>query len=121
MDENDEGRVAAVMEERRREALVAFLWAGMSGTPDKGVIVERLADARRAVVMHHERGLPPDRWLADEVRVRGIRENAAVLAALEVPAWREQAAEIYRREHPDRVTVLDEFLAAFDRGLRTDP
>jgi hypothetical protein len=116
MDEDDQGRDAATLkEERRREALVAFLWAGMTGMPDKAVIVMRLADARRAVAMHQERGLPPDGWLADQVRVRGIRENAAVLAALEVAEWREQAAEIYRREHPDRVKVLDEFLAALGR------
>jgi hypothetical protein len=84
------------------------------GTPDKAVIVMRLADARRAVTMHRERGLPPDGWLADEVRVGGIRENAAVLATLEVSEWRERATEIYRREHPDRVNVLDEFLVTLD-------
>jgi DnaJ-domain-containing protein 1 len=39
-----------------------------------------------------------------------------VLAALEVPAWREQVAELYRRKHPDRVKVLDEFLAALGRS-----
>jgi hypothetical protein len=59
--------------------------------------------------------LPPDGWLADETRIRGIRENAAVLAVLEVPEWREQAAEIYRREHPDRVKVRGELLATWLR------
>lgn len=101
-------------EERRRDALVALLWSGMAGSPSHAVMVSAIGDARRAMAILRERRLPLDGWLAGEVRLRGIRENAAVLAALELPEWRDRAAEIYSREHPERRAVLHAFLAALE-------
>jgi hypothetical protein len=59
-------------------------------------------------------GLTDDCWLAGEVRLRGIRENAAVLAALEVPLRRAEVAQAYRQQHPDRVGGLNDLLAVLD-------
>jgi hypothetical protein len=68
------------------------------------------------VALHqaHDRAL--DEWLAGEVRLRGIRENAAVLAVLELlPGRRAEAARAYRCEHPDRAGVLGDLLAVLDQ------
>jgi hypothetical protein len=72
--------------------------------------VSALADARRAVSTLKAHNEPLDAWLLSEVKIRGVRENAAVLAALEVPEYRERAATSYRDSHPDRARQLDEFL-----------
>jgi hypothetical protein len=101
-------------EERRRAALIAFLGAGMPSPPSAALLVEALAAARRAVAAQQARGLAVDQWLAGEVRLRGIRENAAVVAVLEVPGRREEIAQAYRQQHPDRVGVLADLLAVLD-------
>jgi hypothetical protein len=81
----------------RRAALIAFLGAGMPTAPSKALIVQALAGARRAVAMYQAQGRAVDDWLAGEVRLRGIRENAAVLAVLELlPGRREETARAYR-------------------------
>ena len=98
-------------EERRRAAVAAFIGAGMRSPPSKALLVAALAGARRAVAMHQARGLALDQWLAGEVRLRGIRENAAVLAVLEMPGRREEIAQAYRRRHPDRAGALNDLLA----------
>src|SRR5215472_15485862 len=79
-------------EGRRRAALTGFLGAGMPSPPSTALMVAALAGARRAVAMHQERGLAVDQWLAGEVRPRGIRENAAVLAVLEVKSIRRRTS-----------------------------
>jgi hypothetical protein len=101
-------------EERRRAALIAFLGAGMPSPPSTALLVEALADARRAIAMHQARGLAIDQWLGGEVRLRGIRDNAAVLAVLEMPGRREEIARAYRRQHPDRAGALNDLLAVLD-------
>ena len=101
-------------DERRRAALIAFMGVGMPSRPSTAVLVAALADARRAVAIRHERALAVDRWLADEVRLRGIRENAAVLAALEMPERREEVAQVYGQKPPDRVGALNDLLAVLD-------
>jgi hypothetical protein len=101
-------------EERRRAALIAFMRAGIPCPPSTALLVEALAGARHAVAMHQARGLAIDRWLAGEVCLRGIRENAAVLAVLEMPRWREEAAQAYRQQHPDRAGALNDLLAVLD-------
>ena len=73
--------------------------------------VTALASARRAVAMHQARGLAFDGWLAGESALRGVRENAAVLAVLEVPERRAETAQIYRRQHPGRTDALNDLLA----------
>jgi len=79
-------------------------------------MVEVLAGARRAVALHQPHSQALDEWLAGEVRLRGIRENAAVLAVLELlPDRRREAARAYRHEHPDRAGVLADLLAVLDQ------
>ena len=111
----------------RRAALIAFLGAGMPSAPSKALIAEALAGARRAVAMYQAHGRAVDDWLAGEIGLRGIRENAAVLAVLELlPGRREKTARAYRLGHPDRAGALGDLLAVLDppgsaaglRGLR---
>jgi hypothetical protein len=45
------------------------------------LLAAALAGARRAIAMAQARDLAVHQWLAGEVRLRGIRENAAALAA----------------------------------------
>jgi hypothetical protein len=104
-------RGALPAEERRSAALTAFLGAGMSSPPSTALLVAALADARRAVAVRQARGRAIDQWLASEIRLRGIRENAAVLAVLEMRGQRDEIARAYRRQHPDRAGVLDDLLA----------
>jgi hypothetical protein len=103
-----------VADKRRAAALVAFLGVGMHSPPSSALLLSALADARRSVAMHQARGQPVDGWLAGEVRLRGIRENAAVLAVLELPERREEAAQAYRQQHPDRAGVLSQLLEVLD-------
>jgi hypothetical protein len=101
-------------EKWRRAALAAFLGAGMPSPPSKSLLVSALAGARRVVAEHRALGLAVDRWLAGEVRLRGVRENAAVLAVLEMPERREEVAQAYLRQHPDRAGALNDLLAVLD-------
>jgi hypothetical protein len=64
-------------EERRRAALVAFTGAGLPHC----VGAAALAGARRAIAMRQARDLAMEQWLVGEVHLRGVRENAAALAA----------------------------------------
>jgi hypothetical protein len=98
VDQRDTGCVDAPPE--RRAVLVAFLGAGMPSAPSTALMVEALAGARRAVAMCQAHGRAVDEWLAGEVGLRGVRENAAVLAVLELlPARREETARAYRLGH----------------------
>jgi hypothetical protein len=99
----------------RSAALIAFLGAGLPSVPSKALIVQALAGARRAVAMRQPYGWAVDDWLAGEVRLRGIRGNAAVLAVLELlPGRREETARAYRLDHPDRAGTLGGLLAVLD-------
>lgn len=113
-DQRAGNHVDPAEEERRSAALAAFLSTGMHSPPSTALLVAALAEARRAVAMHQARGLAIDGWLASEVRLRGIRENAAVLAVLELPGRRDETARAYRQQHPDRAGVLSELLAVLD-------
>jgi hypothetical protein len=53
-------------------------------TPSTAVAVNALASARRAVAAHLASGAAIDEWLAREIKA-GVRENAAVLAVIEMP------------------------------------
>lgn len=99
----------------RQAAFAAFLGAGLPRPPATALLVQALADARRAIAMHGQRGLAVDQWLAAEIRQRGIKENAAVLAVLEIPERREETAAAYRQQHPDRTGALNDLLSALDR------
>ena len=95
----------------RRRALIAFLAAGMAPAPATAQLVSALANARRAVAANLSQGLPVGEWMQSEIRFRGIRENAAILAALEIPEMREPVATRFRQEYPERENILDEILA----------
>ena len=101
-------------EERRQAALTAFLSAGLPAAPSTALLVQALAAARRAVAAKQQNGPAIDQWLAGEIRLRGIRENAAVLAALETPGHREETARAYHEQHPDRTRELNDLLAVLD-------
>jgi hypothetical protein len=116
-DQHGVGRDDLPAEERRRVILAAFIGAGVPSPPSTALLVQALAGARRAVGMHQARGLAIDQWLAGEVCLRGIRENAAVLAVLEVPGRRDEIAQAYRQQHPDRAGALNDLLAVLDYGV----
>jgi hypothetical protein len=91
---------------------MAFLAAGLSQRPSPAQAVAVLASARREAASCRARSESLREWLAGEVRSRGLRENAAVLAALEVADFRDEAAWAYVLNHPDRQLALGELLAA---------
>jgi hypothetical protein len=86
----------------RRDAIIAFLGAGLFQWPSPARAVDALAVARREMASCRARGESVRQWLAGEVHHRGIRENAAVLAVLEIPDFRHEAAQTYALDHPDR-------------------
>jgi len=96
---------------RRSAALISFLGAGLDQAPSRVVMVTALADARRAVAMLQSREEPIVQWLAREVRFRGVRENAATLAALEVSSERDAIVNAYRDRYPQRADQLDDVMA----------
>jgi hypothetical protein len=98
-------------EGRRGEAIMAFLGAGAHNRPSRAAMVSALASARRTVAILQSRGEPVADWLASETRLRGIRENAAALAVMEIPEHRHDTAQAYAREHPDRLGVVGDLLA----------
>jgi hypothetical protein len=94
----------------RHHAIIAFLGAGLRQGPSRAACVAALG-AARAVATQQARGEPLGDWLTSEIRVRGIRENAAALAVMEVPEYRHQVAQAYALEHRDRCRVLNDVLA----------
>jgi hypothetical protein len=98
-------------DEQRRHAIIAFLGAGLHQPPSPALAVEALASARRAVAAHLARGTSISEWLASQIRVHGIKENAAVLAVIEIPAYQHATAHAYAQRHPDRLKALNDLLA----------
>lgn len=98
-------------DEQRQAAIVAFLGAGLVPGVSTAEFVSTLAEARRTVSAHRAKHVPVDDWLAGEIRVRGVRENAAVLAVLESDQRRQEVADAYRDRYPDRGDMLDQILA----------
>jgi hypothetical protein len=45
-------------------------------------------------------GIADIEWLNSEIRLHGIRENAAALAVMEVPEYRDQTAQTYALPTP---------------------
>jgi hypothetical protein len=101
-------------EERRSRAIIAFLGAGMDDRPSQALCVRALADARRSLAVDRGRNTLTEQWLAAEIRFRGIKENAATLAVLEIPEHRQDTARSYASRHPDRLAFLDELLAVLE-------
>jgi hypothetical protein len=104
------GQFRTAGDEHRPDAILALPGAGLLQRPSRAQAVDALAAARREVAACRESRAPIWQWLADEVRLRGIRENAAVLAVLEIPDLREDAALAFAREHPDRLPALQSML-----------
>lgn len=98
-------------EEPLRKAIMAFLGAGLHQAPTPATAVPALASARRMVTSLQSRREPIAPWLASEIRLRGIRENAAVLAVMELPEYRHGTAQAYARDHPERLDALRAVLA----------
>ena len=106
-----EGHAVPAGEKRRRDAILAFLGAGLFQRPPTAQAVAALAAARREAADCQVHSGQVGQWLVGEVHLRGIRENVAVLAALEIPDLRDEAAQAYAREHPDRLPALQAMLA----------
>jgi hypothetical protein len=104
------GQAITAGEERGPDAILAFLGAGLFQRPSRAQAVATVAAARRGIAACQARRAPVRPWLAGEVHLRGIRETAAVLAVLEIPGLREEAAQAYAREHPDRLPALQSML-----------
>lgn len=111
MNEGPSASGGAEPEDDRRIALISFLSAGVVPAPATAQLVSALSNARRSVAASRSQGRSVGEWLQSEVRLRGIRENAAVLAALETPGMRERVALEFRQQHPDREQVLNQVLA----------
>ena len=104
------GQAVTAGDGRRPDAILAFLGAGLFQRPSRTEAVDAIAAARRGVAACQARRAPVWQWLAGEVRLGGIRENAAVLAVLEIPDLREETGRAYAREHPDRLPALQSML-----------
>jgi hypothetical protein len=94
-------------EEHRRDAIIAFLGAGLHQPISTALAVDALGGARRAVAVSTARGASIGEWLASQTRVPRVRENAAVLAVIEMPEYQEATARAYALRHPDRHKVLN--------------
>jgi hypothetical protein len=107
-------------DDRKGAILVGFLSAGLDPAPSRAVLVSALADARRTIAALRSRREPIDQWLASEIRFRGVRENAAVLAALEVSGEPDAIANAYRERYPQRSEQLDNIVAFLKLTRNTD-
>jgi hypothetical protein len=97
-------------EEARRAALMSLLAAGLDGRTPRSVLVPALAEARRSVAALHSRGESLDGWLSEQMKLRGVRENAAVIAATELAEYREGVAQQCRVAYPERTSEIDDWL-----------
>jgi hypothetical protein len=89
-----------------REARLALFAAGVDRRPEPWQVVERFAEASRAVAELRHSGRPLDGWLSEQVKRIGLRENAAVIAAMEQTEYRERVAHEYPERHPDRADLV---------------
>ncbi len=105
-----ESHARSYLDDQRSAAVIALLSAGLEPAPTRASMVGALADSRREVAALQRQGHDLMPWAIAEVR--GIRENAVVVAMLEVAAYREQTAESYRRRYPERTSQLDRFLTS---------
>jgi hypothetical protein len=105
-------------DEYRHLAVTAFLGAGMHDSLTPALAVQALADARRSVAACRARAESVVTWLAGEIKFPGIRENAATLAVLELPQFRDAVAQSYVRRHPERSATLRELLVTLGGETR---
>jgi hypothetical protein len=93
-----------------RQARLALLAAGAHRRPEPWQIVELFAETSRGVAELRRRGLSFDSWLNEQVRRRGLPENAAVIKAMEQPEYRERVAREYIERHHGRAKLVDTML-----------
>jgi len=79
-------------DEYRRDAVRVFLGAGPDQPLCAALAVDALASARRAVAAQLARGASIGEWLASEIWIPGVRENAAVLAVMGIPGHQHPMA-----------------------------
>lgn len=95
----------------RREALITFLGAGMAPLPTRALLVSALSGARCSVAaLRHSEQLLGE-WLKSEIRHPGIRENAAMLATIEILEMPDRAMREFSRKYPDRDQLLQDMLS----------
>jgi hypothetical protein len=68
---------------------MAFLGAGPDRPLSAALAVDALASARPTVAAHLTRGASIDEWLASETWIPGVREDAAMLAVMEIPVLQQ--------------------------------
>jgi hypothetical protein len=93
-------------DELRSAAIVALLRAEPGSPPPRWLQMELLAAARRAAAADPA-GFPA--WLREQCRLGGVRESAALVAALQT-ASRGEAVAAYLQRHPERERLVLELL-----------
>ena len=111
MRRNEAGEEPA-SEEGLRKARGGLFAAGMAYTPRPFQFVERIGEARRMVAGLSACGRRLEPWLQEEMRLRGLRENAAIIAVMEVPEYRDWAAGSFIERYPEREALVLAFADA---------
>jgi hypothetical protein len=98
-------------ESDRSQPILDFLVGDLDDPPPKALLVTVLANAYKAVASLQRAGEPVDAWLAAERRWPGIRERAAIVAALKSGSInRADLVESYEAEHPGHAAELARLL-----------
>jgi hypothetical protein len=98
-------------ESDRSQAILDFLVGDLVDPPPKALVVTFLANAYKAVAALQRAGEPVGSWLADECRWSGIRERAAIVAALNSGSINKaELAESYCADHPAHAVELAKLL-----------
>jgi hypothetical protein len=101
----DEDELEPGWDGNRPTAISAALCAGVTPRPPKWLQVELLAAARRAADANSADKY--ESWAAEQLRLGGIRENAALVAVMET-ALRDRITATYLKKYPDRRNLIDE-------------
>jgi hypothetical protein len=95
----------------RSQAILDFLVGNLADPLPKALLVTFLAEAYKAVAALQHAGKPVDSWLAGERQRPGIRERAAIVAALNSASIdKADLAESYCADHPERAVELAKLL-----------
>jgi hypothetical protein len=98
-------------ESYRSEVILDFLVGDLADPPSKALLVTVLAGAYKAVATLQQAGEPVDSWLASERRHAGIRERAAIVAALSSGSIsKAELAESYGADYPAHAVALANLL-----------
>src|ERR1700727_520048 len=106
-------------ESYRREAILDFLVSDLADPPPKALLVTFLANAYKAVARLQQAGEPVDSWLAGARRYAGVRERAAIVAALGSDSINAvELAESYCADHPAHAVALAKLMDHLQRQER---